>query len=101
MSQLKLKQILDFLSTSPVNGEVLSYNSSNGKYENTRLPNTFGLPFEYNNASNPATVSSGDLAFDNPSNPSKIIISETNSRGGAATVTLNLQLFHLIVINLL
>ena len=89
MSQLKLKQILDFLSSSPTTGEVLSYNSSTGKYENQQLPNTFGLPYVYNSATNPTTVSSGDLAFDNPSNPSKIIISETNARGGSATVTLN------------
>ena len=41
MSQLKLKQILELSSTSPVNGDVLKYNSSTRKYENSALPDAF------------------------------------------------------------
>ena len=41
MSQLKLKQILELSSTSPVTGDVLTYNSSTRKYENSALPDAF------------------------------------------------------------
>lgn len=34
MSQARIKQIIEFISTSPENGDVLSYNSTTGKYEN-------------------------------------------------------------------
>jgi hypothetical protein len=36
MSQLKIKQILELISASPSDGDVLSFNSSSGKYENSR-----------------------------------------------------------------
>jgi len=35
MSQLKIKQILEFISAAPSNGNLLAYNKDSGKYENT------------------------------------------------------------------
>ena len=80
MSQLKLKQILEFLSVSPATGETLLYNSNTGKYENTALPNTFGQPYAYHLPST-GSVTSGYLRFDNHTTPSQVTISETNLRG--------------------
>ena len=87
MSQLKLKQILEFLSTSPLNGEVLAYNSSTGKYENTALPNTFGLPYAYHLPA-AGSVSSGYLRFDSHNTPSQVTISETDLKGSPAATSL-------------
>ena len=38
MSQLRLKQILDIISSNPQPGDYFSYNSVSGKYENTSAP---------------------------------------------------------------
>ena len=92
MSQLKLKQILEFLSTSPANGEVLSYNSGSGKYENSALPNTFGLPYVFNTATS-GSVASGKIRFDNLVSPSTLTVSETTSKSSPAAVSLDVATF--------
>ena len=85
MSQLKLKQILEFISTSPNSGDALLFNTSTGKYENNAIPNTFGLPYRYNSS---GTLASGDLKFDNPSNPANVTVSDTDIKGSSAVTVL-------------
>ena len=87
MSQLKLKQILEFLSTSPVSGDVLSYNEGTGKYENAALPNTFGVQYEYSSSTS-GSVAAGKFRFNSSSNPTAVTISETDLRGVNAAPSL-------------
>src|SRR5210317_392894 len=36
--QLRIKQILDFISSNPQNGDYFAYNSATGNYENVAAP---------------------------------------------------------------
>ena len=88
MSQLRLKQILEIVSTNPTQGQGLVYNSSTGKYVNSAFPNTFGLAYEYSTLTSGA-VANNVLRFNNTSTPTQLIVSDLNATSGSRVVTLN------------